>query len=167
MDVKDAILNRCSVRSYTDDDVSDETINELLDAARLAPSGNNAQSWRFKIIRKKDYKELEGLFPQSFVLTAPIIIVCCADPYCYKSTSANDDENNIKAVRDLSIATAFMTLRAEELNLGSCYIGWVDKDKLKEILKIPKEYVLPYVLSVGYPKEKHIKKKKEIQEILF
>ncbi|OVE75073.1 hypothetical protein BVX95_00275 [archaeon D22] len=140
---------------------------QLIDAARQAPSGHNTQSWKFKIVEPKDYDKIEGMFVQDFVLKAPMIILCAANPLMYKKTD-NDQDNQIRAIRDLSISTAFLTLRAEELGLGTCYVGWVDREKIKLALDIPAEYVVPYVITVGYPKEKRNRSpKKEVEEILF
>jgi len=126
-------------------------IEDVLEAARLAPSGNNKQPWKFMII--KDTKKLDGLFYQDFVLKAPVIIVCAADPTVYQKVEGWDSEDDVRAIRDLSIATSQMVLQATELGLGTCYIGWVKKDKIKEVLGIEKKYLVPYVITLGYPDE--------------
>ncbi len=78
---KEAIEQRRSIRKFKDDDISDDIISELIDAARLAPSGCNAQPWRFKIVRDKEYKKLlsEAAYNQKFISEAPVVIVCCSD----------------------------------------------------------------------------------------
>jgi len=121
-----------------------------------APSGNNAQPWRFFVVDNQEQKDLlqkNDIFYQDFVYTAPVIIVCCGDPAAFAKNKEFDDKNKDRALRDLSIATSFMTLRATELGLGTCYIGWVDKLKIKELLGIDTNFVLPYVLTVGYADE--------------
>ena len=77
MDVKEAIKKGRSIRAYKDKPVPDDLINELIDAARLAPSGNNAQPWMFKIIKSKQEKDKlkkNKIFVQDFVYTAPVLI---------------------------------------------------------------------------------------------
>jgi nitroreductase len=78
---KDAIEQRRSIRKYQPDPVPDEHVMALIEAARLAPSGSNAQPWRFRIVtdeatRKKLASAARG---QQFVAQAPVVIVCCAD----------------------------------------------------------------------------------------
>ena len=51
MDVYEAIIKRKSVRSFKDEEVPDEIISRLLEAARLAPSASNRQEWRFVVVR--------------------------------------------------------------------------------------------------------------------
>lgn len=78
---KDAIEKRRSVRKFKPDPIPDEYLTALLDAARLAPSGCNAQPWRFKIVKDPDIKSelARTAFNQAFIAAAPVVIVCCAD----------------------------------------------------------------------------------------
>ena len=81
MTTKEAIERRRSIRKFRADPVPKEHILELIEAARLAPSGSNAQPWRFKIVgdeatRKKLAAAARG---QQFIAQAPAVIVCCAD----------------------------------------------------------------------------------------
>ena len=170
MDVKKAILERKSIRKYKKDVPSHDEIMEVLDAARLAPSGTNAQPCRYKIIKddktKKKLKE-DGIAKQGFVYDAPVLIVCCADPSVYKKT-ALDSDNEVRAIRDLSIASSFLVLRAAELGLGTCYIGWIEKEKIKQTLGIPNNFVVPFIITLGYPDEiKEATLKKPLDEIIF
>ncbi len=174
MDVKKAIEIRASIRKYQDKEVSDRDLNEVINAARLAPSGNNAQPWRFKIIKDEKIKEelkVKRIFKQDFVYSAPVIIVCCADPKAYpeaKFEPAFDDPYETRAIRDLSIASQNLVLRATELGMGTCYVGWLNKEGIKKVLKLPKRYIVPYVITVGYPAEKSIRKsRKDMSEIVF
>ena len=174
MNVIDAIKQRRSVRKYSDKSVSEELVMELMDAARLAPSGNNAQPWIYKIISKPEDIELlkkEDIFKQSFVYTAPILILCCADPRKYPGAEFDkklDDANTLRAIRDLSISVQNLVLRATELGLGTCYIGWMDKPRIKELYNLPPHYIVPYLITVGYAEgQGKPAKKKEMSEILL
>ena len=77
----EAIRERRSIRKYVSDDVPDELIEQMLEAARLAPSGGNSQPWRFVVVRDgKVRQEICRLrFSQRFVEEAPVIIACFAD----------------------------------------------------------------------------------------
>jgi len=102
--VKDAIEQRRSIRSFKPDPIPDEYITALLDAARLSPSGSNAQPWRFKIVKDQETKEklAQAAYDQSFIAKAPVVIVCCADikGYLDGTVSGIQDLGRIKAVED-------------------------------------------------------------------
>ena len=99
---KKAIEQRRSIRKYKPDPVPDHIITKLLDAARLAPSGCNAQPWRFKVIKNEDDRKLlaQIAYGQSFIAEAPVVFVCCADiqGYLGGSVSGIQDIGKIKAI---------------------------------------------------------------------
>ncbi|MCP4599868.1 MAG: hypothetical protein GY847_04885 [Proteobacteria bacterium] len=192
MDVKEAIGKRRSIRKYEDRAVSEDIISELLDAARLAPSGCNAQPWRFCTIDDNEIVEKlrkRDAFRQGFVYRAPIIIVCCGDPSAYVgkhggeyqvkegSVPADADKRKemfsivegkemVRAVRDVSIASAFLVLRAQELGLGTSYIGLIDENVLKDVLGIQADFVIPFVITAGYfPKNPSERPRRSLDQI--
>jgi len=77
----EAIESRRSIRRYKNKQVSDEIIQELINVARLAPSGCNSQPWRFKIVKDPEIKIklAAAAHNQNFVSEAPVVIVCCLD----------------------------------------------------------------------------------------
>lgn len=105
--LKDAIEKRRSIRKYLPKDVPDEIIMELIRAAQLAPSGSNAQPWRFKIVKDQATKEqlVKTTWHHPFIGQAPVILVCCGDA----STFADDTNegldylNQIQAVNSEAI----------------------------------------------------------------
>jgi nitroreductase len=76
---KEAIAKRRSIRKFKSDKIAHDILEELIDAARLAPSNGNTQPWRFKIVVDQDIKNKlsEAAYGQKFVAKAPAIIVCC------------------------------------------------------------------------------------------
>ena len=82
---KEAIDNRRSIRKFKPDSITNEILMELLESARLAPSGCNSQPWRFKIVRDEATKKQlqEFSFDQKFVSEAPVVLVVCADVQGY------------------------------------------------------------------------------------
>ncbi|MDI6763693.1 MAG: nitroreductase family protein [Thermodesulfobacteriota bacterium] len=101
---KEAIEKRRSIRKFKTEPIPDEYITELLNAARLAPSGCNAQPWRFKIVKEQETKSklAYAAYDQSFIAEAPVIIVCCADiqGYLNGTVSASQDLGKIGAIED-------------------------------------------------------------------
>ena len=104
LNTKEAIEKRRSIRKYKPDSIPDEHIRELLNSARLAPSGCNAQPWRFKIVNESDFKAklAEAAYEQSFIAQAPVVIVCCADiqGYLDGTISGAQDLGKIGAIED-------------------------------------------------------------------
>jgi nitroreductase len=101
---KEAIERRRSIRKFKPDPIPEEHLMELLNAARLAPSGCNAQPWRFKIVNEETLKAglAEAAFNQTFISKAPAVIVCCADiqGYLDGTISGIQDLGKIGAVED-------------------------------------------------------------------
>ena len=101
---KEAIELRRSIRKFKADPVPENILYELLEDARLAPSGSNAQPWRFKIVRDENIKKqlAKAAYDQSFIAEAPVVIVCCADieGYLRGVVSGLQDLGKIGAVED-------------------------------------------------------------------
>ena len=99
---REAIKKRRSIRKFEAKSVPEEHILELIEAARLAPSGCNAQPWRFKIVKDNETKMklVKAAHNQTFIGQAPIVLVCCADvsDYIEGSASGIQDLGKIGAV---------------------------------------------------------------------
>ncbi|HET6489625.1 MAG TPA: nitroreductase family protein [Syntrophales bacterium] len=99
---KEAMERRRSIRKFRPDPVPDDCIRALLDAARLAPSGCNAQPWRFKIVTDPAIRQqlADAAHSQQFIADAPVVIVCCADikGYLDGTVSGIQDLGRIGAV---------------------------------------------------------------------
>ncbi|MFC1505501.1 nitroreductase family protein [Thermoproteota archaeon] len=94
MDVLEAIQTRRSIRKFKTTPLTSEQINNLLEAARLAPSGCNVQPWRFIIVNdiQSKTKLCEASFDQQFIKDAPIVIVCCSDLHSWKESKEKTQE---------------------------------------------------------------------------
>jgi len=79
--VWEAIQARRSIRKFAPDDVPDEMIKQVLEGARLAPSGSNRQPWRFLVVRDQQVREeLRRIcLGQRFIEEAPVVIICFGD----------------------------------------------------------------------------------------
>ena len=123
---KEAIEMRRSIRKFKGDPVSNDKIDALLESARLAPSGCNAQPWRFKIVRDKETKEklAQAAYGQSFIAQAPVVIICCADisGYIDGSISGIQDLGKLGAVEDRIVEIICKNLD-ENKKLGISEIG--------------------------------------------
>jgi nitroreductase len=94
LDVFEAIGKRRSIRKFKNELLSERQIEQLLEVARLAPSGCNVQPWRFIIVKNKQLKKrlCQASFNQEFVETAPVVIVCCGDLLSWKATRKRTQE---------------------------------------------------------------------------
>lgn len=134
--------NRRSIRSFTDEPVSDEDIQKILEAARWCQSASNNQPWRFIIIKnKKIIEDLAKFAPYGkFIKSAPIVIAIVADtakaPKWY--------------LQDTSMVSHQMCLMISALGLGTCWIGSLDRDAAGEILKLKKKEYLTTILPIGH-----------------
>jgi nitroreductase len=164
MDIYAAIKNRYSVRSYqADKEIEEDVLMRVLDAGRLAPSGNNRQSWKFVVVRKPDLKRaLADAAGQPFVGEASIVLaVVSTDPQSIMHCRVP------AAPVDCAIAIDHMTLAAVAEGLGTCWIGHFDQAQACEILGIPDGAIVIELLPIGYAAVKAGKKKrKSLDEIV-
>lgn len=93
MEFVDVIRKRRSIRKFKPDPVSDAQIQELLEAARLAPSGLNLQPWRFVVVKSEDVrKKIEECITSKNAYNAPLMFVCCMDLTAFSSLGTRLEE---------------------------------------------------------------------------
>lgn len=164
MDVKDAVRERHSVRSYLKKRVGKEKLRIILEAARLAPSSGNRQDWKFIVVRDKKTRQrlADATAGQEFIEEAPVVIIAVST----NPSHIMRCEVPSYAV-DIAIAVDHMILQAVELGLGSCWIGAFYQDKVKEILDIPEDCKVVTLLPLGYPAgQGKPKTRKKIEEVV-
>lgn len=162
MNVHQAIKNRYSVRSYKSKEIPEEKLEKVLEAARLAPSGHNAQPWKFIVIDDEEVKKkVASAANQPFIAGAPVIIAAVAlDPSDVFSSGVQGAEVN------LAIAVDHMTLAATEEGLGTCWIGAFSQEEVKKILNVPENYKIIALLPIGFPEgSRKSKQRKNLEEI--
>ena len=151
------VIERYSVRKYLDKDVEEEKLREVLEAGRLAPSACNYQPWKFIVVRDKEIRKkiAEPTTWAKFIAEAPVLIVACKVRDGFLMGGWYDS-----AILDIGIALDHMTLQATHLGLGTCWIGDFNEKLVKELLEIPENVRVVALLTLGYPREKKIPKKK-------
>ena len=154
------IRSRKSTRKYNYTPVDDEKILQLIESARLTPSGSNTQPWNFIIVKSEDIKEqiakVDG--NQMWMKTAPVFIVCVADIRCrVKDDSVEiflDEESGLRelkqVVRDTAIAIEHILLEAESIGLSSCWTAYFDQKDIRPILGIPNDKYVVGIVTIGY-----------------
>jgi nitroreductase len=181
VEFSDVIASRRSIRKFREEDISADVVRQLLDAARLAPSGSNLQPTRFIVAQSPTAKEALGRYtPYKFIVKASVIFVCCADLATITTrerrlgelvqegafegvdidmndasttTSPIMDEEAVKAYLSMNVAIAVehIVLKAVDLGLGSCWLGRFDRDKVKEYLALDESIYPVVLLPVGHP----------------
>ena len=162
----DSILNHRSIRDYKDTPISDEILDEILNAATRASNTGNMQIYSIIATKSDEIKEqlLPLHFNQQMVKKAPVVLTFCVDfnrfnKWC-ESRNANPGYDNFlsfyTASIDATIAAQNAALEAEAQGLGICYLGTTNynADKIIDVLNLPKGVVPVTTLVIGYPNEK-------------
>jgi nitroreductase len=164
MSFLELVQARYSVRSYKPDQVSDELLEKVLEAARLAPTADNRQSFRLIVIRTAGrQQELKRIYNRDWFVQAPIVICVCAVP---SEAWVRSDGRNYADI-DAAIAMDHLTLAAADAGLGTCWIAAFDVKAAREVLGLPHN-VEPLVFTpLGYPAEQAgEKQRKPLDELV-
>lgn len=110
MDFNQVIQSRRSIRKFKPDAIPDGFVKELLEAARLAPSGLNMQPWRYVVVKDQAIREgIAAATPSTFVSKAPVIILCCLDTRAFGAMDARIQElHGVQAFADTSFKAQSM-----------------------------------------------------------
>jgi len=158
----DLIKKRRSIRKFKEEKVDKEKVDKLIEAALRSPSSRGFNPWRFIVVDDPELlRQLALAKPHgsSFLKNAPLGFVVCAD------ASKTD-----VWVEDASIASAFIHLAAQELDLGSCWIQIRKREHntsksadtyVKELLDIPDNIMIESIVAIGYPGEVKVGHPKE------
>lgn len=196
MEILTCIQKRRSTRSFTDQKVSDEIINALLEAARLAPSGGNGQSWMFGVVKNEALKKQLAMAAgeQMWIAQAPVVLALCAVLNEDLSAVEEDDfglivnhtrfgkefVDHVYSFPDKRMTNIFwnngvpaipgehMFLTAVSFGLSACWVGYLDVRKASKILNLPDDIVCLYLMPVGYAaSEAKPIERKSVEEVSF
>lgn len=165
MKFDDLITKRFSVRSYTNQKVSRETIMEILKAARMAPSAVNFQPWHFIVIAEpENLSELQKAYPREWFREAPVCILVCADHrQSWKRKSDGKDFADV----DVAIAIDHLILKATELELGTCWVCNFNAEMIRNQFQLPEQIEPIAIIPVGYTTAKAPEKsRKSLSELV-
>lgn len=164
------VQSRRSIRRYQNKPVEREKIVQCIEAARLAPSAENVQPWRFIVLDDPEVLDqfsthaFSGIYsPTRFAAKAPVIIVILAK----LDILANRIGKQIQGIHfyllDIGMAGEHLVLQAQELGLGTCWIGWFNIKKVRKFLNIPRTYKIVSLISMGYPDAYQLRAQKRHQ----
>lgn len=147
------LFSRRSIRVYRPDDVSDELVRDLLEAAMAAPSAVAKDPWQFIVIRNRDVlgSIAEALPNGKMLAKAPLGIVVCGD-----LQQAHDQQLSY-LLQDCSAAIENLLLAASVLGLGACWLGVHPREQrvvhLRSALEIPDQVIPVAAIAIGWPAE--------------
>ena len=160
MDCVEEILNRRSIRKFKNEPVSEEVVNNILEAGRLAPTATNQQPWHFVVSRNQKEKEafiFSGF--NRFVTDADFIVLGV-----YKKSEVMIEKLSLM---DVTIALQNMVITAKVQGVGSCWMGAFDEKKLRDTLNLPDDCITVGAVAFGIPDEQpNQPSKKQLNELL-
>lgn len=168
LDVFEAIKKRRSVRAYTDEKVSEEDIERLIEAARWAPSAGNIQPWEFVVVKDMETKRKlsEAALNETFIEKAPVVIVVCAD-LNRSSRGYGSRGAYLYSLQDTAAATENILLAAQELGLATCWVGAFQENEVAKAVNAPRNLRPVAVIPVGHPAERPVAPlKRSVNEIV-
>ena len=149
MEYSDVIANRYSVRAYRSDSVEDEKLQQILEAARLAPTAANRQPVQLIVVHTAGREtELGRIYRRPWFVQAPLVIAICA--ISSQAWVREDDRFNARLV-DSAIVADHLILAAANLGLGTCWIAAFNVNAAREVLRLPPEVEPVIFTPLGYP----------------
>lgn len=168
-----AIRERRSVRYFLPSELDEETLEQILDAGRWAPSWINSQPWSFIVVTNTEFKRKIGRIGNrktsfskaDWMDDAAAVIVVTVDP-------GQDPKHYVE---DGAIAAQNIALAAHSLGYETYYLGiYENKERnrsaereVKELLQIPEEIRVVAVLPIGIPERRQQSSRKDLNTIVF
>ncbi len=158
MNAIDCLKTRRSIRSYRPDPVPQNLLDDILDCARLAPSGANRQSWRFVVLRGAGKDALKDALPWvKFLTQAPVAIAVLTGP------------DALTPVEDASCATTSICHAAHALGLGTCWVNGGHASAAPVIAKAvgaPEGWTVRALVTLGYSDDQPAPNKKALGDVV-
>jgi len=157
MALLDLLKYRKSVRNFLDRPVEREKIMMCLEAARVAPSAGNSQPWKFVVVDDRQLKNklcdaaFSGIYSiNAFCKTAPVMVVVISEKSKFLARIGGMFRGTKYYLIDIGAAIEHFVLEAEDLGLGTCWIGWFNERAVKPILNIPQHKKIDILIALGY-----------------
>ncbi|MBP5361266.1 MAG: nitroreductase family protein [Bacteroidaceae bacterium] len=151
MSFKELAQKRRSIRTFTEQPVTEEQRKQLMTVALMAPTGKNCRAWEFILVDDKAKLQLlseSKAQGAQLIAGAPLAVIVTVDK-----------EASETWVEDASVACTMLMLQAEDMGLGSCWVeimnrsredGTMAEDIIREAFGIPEQYGVLAVVAVGY-----------------
>jgi len=157
MALLDLLKHRISIRDFLDRPVERKEIMMCLEAARLAPSACNSQPWKFIVVDDRQLKDklgdaaFRGIYSMnSFCKMAPVMVVVVSEKSKFSARIGGMFRGTKYYLIDIGVAIEHFVLQAEDLGLGTCWIGWFNERAVKSVLEIPNRKKIDILIALGY-----------------
>lgn len=149
MDALTAILSRRAVRNWTEQEVPQDMLQQILEAGRFAPSPLNSQPWHFTVIRNPAtvVSLMESARHGTFLSRANVVVVVTVTKEANVDAWLSEHEQHIFSA---ACALHTMWIAATSLGLGGCWVT-LDDAATRPLLSIPDHHILLGSLALGYP----------------
>ena len=158
MEIEEIIYKRRTIRRFKKDPISLEVIKKLIDYARVAPAARNIQALEFIIVQNTETRE--KLFPlvrwASSLPEEQRTPEKGREPTSYIIVLINKKIKSTYVDFDVGAAVENILLGALNFGIGSCWMGAIDREGIRELLEIPDNFKITHVISLGYPDEESI-----------
>lgn len=148
---------RQSVRKYEDQPIEADKLNQIIEACRIAPSASNSQPWKLIIVNEPSLKNevAEATFNKAvsfnkFAPQAAAVAVLVIEKPRLITQVGGFLKNREFPLIDIGIIAEHFCLKAAELGLGTCMLGWFNEKKIKNALSIPRGKRIGLVITLGY-----------------
>jgi nitroreductase len=177
--ILDIIAKRWSPRAFSNQDITDETLNTILEAASWSFSANNEQPWRYIVAKRgtETFQKISELFTPGNKTWAPNAAALMIS--VIKTTFARDNSINKAAMHDVGAANAHLAIEARAHNVFTHFIGGFDKNKAKEVFNLPEGFEPIACIALGYlgspeqlnetlkPREEQPRERKPLSEFVL
>ena len=159
METYDAVKTVLAVREFQSITLPEESIQRIVESARLTGSSMNAQPWHFIVVQRKDLlKKLGDLVSSGpYIADAAMAVIVATE------------KTSVYGVSDASRAIQSMILTAWSEGIGSNWAGWVGMEDVGTLLDIPPAFEVVAVIPFGFPKDERIgfrKQRKPIDDVI-
>lgn len=156
---------RYSVRAYKPDPVEEEKLQQVLEAAVLAPTPTNSQPYQLIVIHTAGREtELSSIYNRPWFVQAPLVICAVGIP-SQAWIRPRDGRNYL----DVGVAIVFdhLILAATDLGLGTCWVAQFERDAARKVLSLPKDAEPIVFTPLGYPADQpKEKRRKPVTELV-
>ena len=155
MEFIEVITKRRSIRKYKPDPVPEAKMRKLYEALQRAPSGSNRQDYTFIFVEDEEKRQriASEAGHQEFLAEAPVLMVAVCQP---------------GGAFNVAIAVDHMILAATDEGLGTCWVGWFEREPVRRILGIPESKEVPILVPIGYPDEApEARSRKTLEELIM
>lgn len=164
MEFLELVKQRYSVRAYKPDPVEEHKLDQVLEAARLAPTAANRQPFQIIVIHTEGrQKELSDFYGGSWLTQAPMILCFCTLPSQGWTHASGKNYSDV----DIAIVVDHVALAATSLGLGTCWIAAFNPEAVRKVLGLPDGAEPVILLPLGYPAdEPKPKKRKALSDLV-